>query len=368
MEAQRQVPPVATSSDPFAHTGAGGLPALRVSVIVPMLDELGAIDACLDAFAAQSYPHELLEILVVDGGSTDGSRQLVEARAAVEPWIRIVENEERRASAAFNRGAEAATGEVICLFSAHGVADPHYVEASVRALIETDADGVGGRYLHEGFDPTSNAIGLAMVSPVGMASPHRFAKRRKEVDTISHPAYRRDSLKRVGRFDERLQRNSDYELNHRMLELGMRLVFDPEVCSIYRPRRSLAALGRQFWWYGRWKERVVRRHPRSLRLRHLVPPAAVLGSAAAPLLALHPAGRRVVAVAGVGYLAVIAAGVDIAEPRSHGASPVVLALCFPVMHACWGAGFVLSLVEDTVSQFIGRGAATPDHNTEDGGS
>lgn len=326
----------------------------RVSVVVPMLDEIDAIGECLDAFARQSYPLDHLEILVVDGGSSDGSRELVLERAATEPWIRLVENPDRRASAAFNRGTEAATGEVICLFSAHGVPDADYVRASVDALAQTGADGVGGRYLHEGFDPVSNAIGLAMVSPVGMASPHRFARVRKDVDTISHPAYLAESVRRVGRFDEGLQRNSDYELNHRMLDQGMRLVFDPGVRSIYRPRRSLGALARQFWWYGRWKERVVRRHPGSMRPRHAIAPLAVFGGTVSPLLATTRIGRAAVTAGAVGYLGVVTAGVVLARTRDHHASPVVLAACFPVMHAAWGAGFLTSLAEDTATAIRDR--------------
>jgi succinoglycan biosynthesis protein ExoA len=319
-----------------------------VSVVVPMLDEAGFIDACLDSFAAQTHPLDRLEVLVVDGGSTDGSREVVEARARYEPWIRIVENPDRRASSAFNRGVEAATGEVLCLFSAHGVADPAYVARSVAALRATGAAGVGGRYDHVGLDPTSSAIGLAMVSPFGMASPHRFATESRDVDTISHPAYRRAAMLEVGPFDETLLRNSDYEFNHRMLEHGHRLVFEPSVRSVYRPRGSLKALGRQFWWYGRWKARVLARHPGSLKARHLVPPGAVAAGVA--LVAASPtrAGRRALAVAAVAYGVGVAAAVAHARPARHHASPVVLAATFPIMHASWGAGFLTSLVEDRV--------------------
>ena len=228
-----------------------------VSVVIPMLDEQAHIGACLDAFAAQTYPLDRLELLVVDGGSADGSRELVEARSTDEPWIRVVDNPRGRASAAFNIGTQAATGSVVCLFSSHGVPSPTYVEASVRSLDETGAAGVGGQYHHVGTDPVSSAIGCAMVSPFGMASPHRFATSRQEVDTISHPAYRRDALIDVGPFDEALLRNSDYELNWRMRQKGYGLVFDPSVESIYRPRASLGGLARQFWHYGRWKERVA---------------------------------------------------------------------------------------------------------------
>lgn len=317
-----------------------------VSVVVPMLDERSFIGPCLDGFAAQTYPHELLEVIVVDGGSTDGSRQEVEVRAKREPWVRIVDNPRRKASAAFNLGVEAAEGDVICLFSAHGVPDPSYVERSVAVLGETGAAGVGGRYLHIGIDRVSNAIGLAMVSPFGMASLHRFAGSRQDVDTISHPAYRREALLAVGPFDEALERNSDYELNYRLRVNGFRLVFDPSICSIYRPRGSLRALARQFWWYGRWKARVVRRHPDSLKPRHLAAPALVMGLAASPVLSVSRRGRRLVMLTLAAYGGLIACSVKRARPRQHDASPVVLAAAFPVMHVSWGAGFWVSAIED----------------------
>lgn len=320
----------------------------RVSVVVPMLNEIDFIGACLEGFIKQTYPHELLDVIVIDGGSDDGSRELVADLAREHPWIRVVDNPARRASSAFNRGVESAYGEVVCLFSAHGVPDREYIRASVEVLDETDAVGVGGQYLHEGLDPVSSAVGAAMVSPFGMASPHRFASTQAEVDTISHPAYRRDALIACGPFDETLERNSDYELNHRLRRNGGVLVFDPRVISIYRPRPSLRALGRQFWWYGRWKVRVIERHPDSLRARHLVPPVAVAVSAAVPALLFSSRGRRAVVAAGILYGAVITAAVVHSRPKDRGANPAVLAAALPVMHGAWGAGFLTSVIEDKV--------------------
>jgi glycosyltransferase involved in cell wall biosynthesis len=320
-----------------------------VSIVIPMRNEIGYIDACLDGFASQDYPSALLDVVVVDGGSTDGSTERVTERSIDEPWIRIVDNPRVKASAAFNIGVGEAKGGVVCLFSAHGVPDPSYVRRSVDVLTETGADGVGGRYHHVGLDPTSNAIGLAMVSPFGMASPHRHARARQEVDTISHPAYRADALAEVGAFDETLERNSDYELNYRLRQIDKVLLFDPSVESIYRPRSSLRALGRQFWWYGRWKARVARRHPGSLRPRHLVAPAAVAGGLLVPFLLPSCRGRRLVAAGAAAYGAVVVVAVARARPIENEASPVALAACFPIMHASWGAGFLASMVEDTVT-------------------
>jgi succinoglycan biosynthesis protein ExoA len=319
-----------------------------VTVVVPMRNELGWVDACLDGFASQTWPRSLLEVVVVDGGSTDGSRAVVDDWASRHSWVRVVENPRRKASAAFNIGVTEASGEVVCLFSAHGVPDPTYVERSVAVLRETGVAGVGGDYRHEGSDPTASAIGVAMVSPFGMGSPHRFVRRRTDVDTISHPAYVRSAMEEVGPFDERLERNSDYEFNYRVRAAGGRLLADPSIGSVYRPRGSLSALGRQFWWYGRWKARVIRRHPRSVRPRHLVAPSAVAAVAAAPIIWGSPRGRRMILSATFLYLVADVAAVRSARHAAPDADPWVAAASFPVMHACWGAGFLASIIEDVV--------------------
>jgi hypothetical protein len=211
-------------------------------------------------------------------------------------------------------------------------------------LGETGAAGVGGAYLHVGLGPVSTAIGLAMSSPFGMASPHRFRTSRGEVDTISHPAYRIESVLAVGGFDEGMERNEDYELNWRLRQQGARLVFDPSISSTYRPRQSLVRLGRQFWWYGWWKARVARQHRGSLRPRHVVPPVAVAVAALAPALARARSGRMALGLAATGYGGLVCAAVARVRPRSHGASGLVMAAAFPTMHAAWGAGFAASFL------------------------
>lgn len=132
----------------------------------------------------------------------------------------------------------------------------------------------------------------------------------------------------------------------------MTLLFDPSIESIYRPRASIKALGRQFWWYGRWKARVVERHPRSLKARHLVAPLAVVGVITTPLLCRYSLGRRLALAGGASYLSLAVAATVHADPHDHDADPIALLACFPVMHASWGSGFLLSLVEDTVRRYI----------------
>ncbi len=327
-----------------------------------MLNELGAIESCLDSFAAQDYPLDLLDVLVIDGGSTDGSREYVDQRAVDSPWLRVIDNTVGSAAAAFNLGAREGLGEVVCLFSSHGVPASDYVSRSVKVLHETGAAGVGGSYHHIGTTPTSQSIGMAMVSPFGMASAHRMATVPKLVDTISHPAYVRNVLLDVGGFDESLARNSDYEINVRIRKAGHVLMFEPSVESIYRPRPNLKALGSQFWHYGRWKARVARQHPGHTKPRHLVAPAFAVGTAVTPLALaanrplrllttaswLAYGGLCVAAAARAGQAAndspTTAFGADMAPGHSRAA----LIAAFPTMHLNWGAGFVTSMIEDAL--------------------
>ncbi len=282
-------------------------------------------------------------MLVVDGGSTDGSLEIVSDLAEGLPWVRILDNPDGRASAAFNRGIDAAAGEIVCLFSSHGVPAPDYIEQSVAALEKTGAAGVGGRIEHAGTDPSSEAIGLAMTSPFGMASQFRFATTAIEIDTIGHPAYRRESLRSVGPFDESLDRNSDYELNWRLRGRGR--AADVRACDLVGvpPEAGLARVP-QFRWYGRWKAEVIRRNPQSARPRHLAAPSVAAGVVMAPVAARWRPSRNVLVLGTVLYVVGLIVACTSARKRSVGDVDIpVLVVAFPVMHLSWGFGFLTSL-------------------------
>ncbi len=313
-----------------------------VSVVIPLLNEADAVERCVRAFDDQDYPEHLIEVLVVDGGSIDGSRDRIRQLSADRPWLRLIDNPDGRAAAAFNRGIEASTGDVICLVGAHSQVGSDYVRRSVDALAQSGAGGVGGQLRHSGTDRASRAIGLAMVSRFGMASPFRYAAERRLVDTIGHPAYRRDAVEDTGAFDESLNRNSDYEFNYRMRLCGHDLLFDPEIVTSYHPRGSLSDLGRQFFHYGIGKARVLRRHPGSLQVRHLAPPAFALFTFAVPFLMLSKAGRRLTAVGVAAYTVGLTLALRSDRPWEEGASTAVFVAAFPTMHLSWGLGLLWS--------------------------
>jgi glycosyltransferase involved in cell wall biosynthesis len=310
------------------------LVAPRVSVVIPALNEGRYIEACVRSVLDQRLDGEL-EVLVVDGGSSDGTAELARSAGA-----RLVENPERAIPTALNRGLEAARGEVIVRFDAHAVMPDGYVEACLRALSEErGAANVGGWREARGLGPWGDAVGAALASPFGVGNARIWRRpangSRRDVDTVPLGCWPAETLRGAGGWRETLLTNEDFELNHRLRARGGRVVFDPEIWSVYRPRESLGELARQYWRYGRWKAVMLRDAPESLRPRQLAPVVllAAIVAAAAPTPAAKPAQAALVAYAVL--LGAVAA-------RSHGGWRTAPVLA--TMHGAWGAGLVRGLL------------------------
>jgi GT2 family glycosyltransferase len=333
---------------------AGDAPLPFVTIAVPVRDEAATLGPCLEAIRAQDYPPERVQILVVDGASRDGSRAVAARVAAGDPRITILDNPSGRVAAALNLALDAALGEFLVRIDAHALVAADYVRRSIDLLRRTGADNVGGPMAPRGDSPLGEAIARAMRSRFGVGPARfRYARRVEEVDTVYLGAYPKALFERVGRFNEELVRNQDYEMNYRIRKAGGRILVDPAIRSTYRVRPDLPSLWRQFWSYGYWKPQMLRRHPRSLRARQLAAPALVgamvLGLAAAVAAALT-ASPAPVALA-LAMAATVAAYVlaSCATALVHGfrgawtAAPRLPAV-FATMHLAWGAGFWLGLL------------------------
>lgn len=299
-----------------------------VSVLIPTYQEEAAIDACLEAVAAQTYPH-VVEVLVIDGRSTDDTRAL----AAAHPGVTVLDNPDRIQAAALNVGIEAATGEVLVRVDGHCLIAPDYVERCVAALLETGAAMVGGGMTPVATGPVEEGIAAAMGSRFG-AGPARFHVGGEAgwVDTVYLGAYRRDLVREVGGYATDVGVNEDAELAHRMGAHGG-VWYDPTIRSTYTPRGSLRAVAKQFYRYGRSRARTLVRHPEALKPRQLAAPVLVLG--------LASPWRGPVALAYAAGLAAV-----VAQEASTGTPPRSLpafAGSLPTMHLAWGAGFLVGL-------------------------
>jgi glycosyltransferase involved in cell wall biosynthesis len=310
-----------------------------VSVVIPARNEARFIEATIASIMAQDYPGPI-EVVVADGMSDDGTREILHRLAAADARVRTVDNPTGRTPNGLNLAIEAARGDIIVRCDGHAELPEHYVGTAVAVLEETGAVNVGGIQRAVGTTWMQRAIAYAMSSRVGVGDARfHYGGDAGPVDTVYLGVFRRDALAGVGGFDETLTRNQDYELNIRLRAAGGVVWFDPRLEVTYRPRRSLGALWRQYYQYGIWKRRVLRMHPESTRLRQLAAPLFVLALLASAGLALTPWRRLALVVPALyGLLLVLGTLATLARTRDSAALGFLPAVT--VMHVAWGVGFL----------------------------
>lgn len=261
---------------------------LAVSLVVPCRNEKDHIAACVRSLLAQEPPPGGFEIIVADGMSNDGTREILQRLAGAAPSLRVVDNPGQITPCGMNVGIRAARGQYIAIMGAHNRYAPDYVRRSIEVLDETGADNVGGAMLCEAEQRWQRAIAAAHHSPfsVGGARWHN-PEYEGPADTVFGGVYRREVFERIGLFDETLVRNQDDELNLRLIRAGGKIWQSPRIKSWYRPRRSLRALFRQYEQYGYWKVRVIQKHRLPASVRHLVPCGFLCALIVLPLLAMR---------------------------------------------------------------------------------
>ena len=315
-----------------------------VSVILPVRNEGAFLRRCLSALGGQDYPRDLFEVIVVDGESTDATAVEAEdaARTLEVPDI-FLNNPGRTTARGFNLGLAIARGDVIVKVDGHTIVAPDFLSAGVEALRRSGADAAGGPIETIGEGPVGEAIALAQSSPFGIGdAAFRYAQDERWTDSVAFGAYRRDVFDRIGRLTEDIDRGEDDEFNYRLGEAGGRILLTPSIRSRYSARSTLGGLWRQYWAYGLAKAKVLERHPRRLRWRHLVPSAFVSLFAAASLAGYvsKPARRLALCIGGVYLGANISASVLLAARRRAWRRLLLLPFAFATIHVAAGTGFL----------------------------
>jgi glycosyltransferase involved in cell wall biosynthesis len=320
-----------------------GLP--RVSVVIPCRDEALSIEACIRSVIAGIYPKDRLEVLVVDGMSGDGTREIVEAYTRRHGFIRLLDNPKKITPVALNIGITNATGGIIVVLGAHATCSPEYILKCVKAIEEYDADCVGGLVMTLPVNDTSvaQAIAIALSHPFGIGNSYfRIgASDPRWVDTVAFGCYKKEVFNRIGGFDEELARNQDDELNLRLIKRGGRILLVPGIVSYYRARGSLRKLWRMFYQYGYFKPLVARKVGGIVTGRQVVPAAFILSLFATGMVApWSPIMGAIFAMMLFAYAAA-ALGSSTAVAFRHGVRcGLVLCIVFPVMHVSYGLGFL----------------------------
>lgn len=330
-------------------TPPGSLPS--VSVIIPCRNERHYIGPCLDSLLAQDYPRErLLEILVVDGHSDDGTRAVVQDYATQHPIIRLVDNPRTIPPAALNIGIRESRGDVIVRVDAHATYPPVYVSRLIAAQIAHGADNVGGAIATVPADdsPTARAIATALSHRFGVGDSYfRIGTEEPRwVDTIAFFCCRREVFDRVGGFDEDLARGEDCEFNFRLRQQGGRVLLVPGAEARYYARRTLGQVARMLFQYGYFKALLTGKLRRTTSWRQLVPPGFVAALIGTFILGLWTPVGRLLFGGLVGAYAIAVALSAVVAGRSRGLAVTLrLPATFAVMHFSYGIGFLKSVVD-----------------------
>jgi glycosyltransferase involved in cell wall biosynthesis len=316
-----------------------------VSIIVPARNEERYIVSCLESILQGDYPTDRLEVLVVEGGSVDRTRELVASFAARHPTVRLLDNPGHITPAALNIGVRAAIGEIIMRMDAHVIYPRSYVALLVTALDETVADSVGGVILTlpANDTPVARAIALALGHPFGVGNAYfRIgARRRRWVDAAAFGCYRRAVFDRIGLFDEELIRNQDDEFDLRLIKHGGRILLLPEAVAFYYARGSLRQVGRMYFQYGYFKPLVAKKLGRVMTVRQLVPATFLLSLASTALLGLWWAPAALLCAGILGSYVTACVGCAAGAVRQAGVrSALALLGVFPVLHVSYGLGFL----------------------------
>jgi succinoglycan biosynthesis protein ExoA len=325
--------------------------AVDASVLVPVLNEERYIERSVAAMRRQRFQGQL-EFLFADGGSTDRTREILDALAAEDPRIRLFDNPRRTVSSGLNVAFRHARGRWVVRMDAHTEYPDDYVSLGVGRLEQGGTRWVSGPQVPKGVGPVSRAVALALASPLGRGGSRKWGEQRVasdaewELDTgVFAGVWERETLLEYGGWDERWVCNEDSEMAARFLARGERLVCLASMAADYVPRDSFAGLWRQYLGYGEYRTKTAVRHPPTLRASHLLAPAVVLD---ATLACAGP--RRIRAAARVGlalYLTALAGAGIRALPRAEPKSDALLVPgALATMHFGHGVGMLAGAMRD----------------------
>lgn len=319
----------------------------KVSVLIPCRNEVHYIEGCINNAYSFYQPGGGFEVVVIDGMSTDGTREVLSRLKSQFPALVVIDNPDRIVPHAMNLGIQHAKGEYIVRADVRCIHPKSYLCDLIELSERTEADNVGGVLVPEfGNGYTQHAIALAYKSPIAMGGALRDRGNFVgETDTVYGGCFKRKRLLEVGMYDETMVRNQDDELSFRLREMGGKIIQDGRIKIEYFPRSSFWHLFKQFMQYGYWKVIVIKKHPRQASLRHLLPAILVVSLVTLGLLIPFTIYGLYGFMAFIGsYL--VAIGLFSSESAHKQSLKLLPGLIFAIclIHVSFGIGFIIGSI------------------------
>lgn len=252
-----------------------------VSALLVTRNEIDYIEDSLISLINQTYPKDKYEIIVIDGMSDDGTRDLIQSiidKYSTDKFsITMLENPKRILASGWNLGIKNAKGDFVVRIDAHAVAPENFIRKNVETILSVEAVCVGGKLITKSLDEKGKTISKVLSSPFGVGnSSFRVSDTPAYTDTAVYGLYRKEIFDKVGYFDESFIRNQDIELHSRIKRSGGKFYFNPKIESIYFARNTIKKMIRQAFGNGKWNMILLKKKKSALSIRHLIPFAFVL--------------------------------------------------------------------------------------------
>lgn len=321
-----------------------------LTVIVPIYNEEKYIAKCLDSILLQDYPQEDLEVLLVDGMSSDRTREIIADYTSRCPFIRLIDNPDRIVPCAMNKGIAESRGDILMRLDAHTFYPANYFSAITARLKEYDAEDVGCVCRTDVLNKTPKTLAIREVLSnrfgVGNSAFRTGIDGVQEVDTVPFGCWPRRVFEKYGTYNTKLVRNQDIELSKRIINGGGRIIIIPDTYCTYMARETFGALARNNYANGKWNILTVyyTGNMRSLSLRHFIPLCFVMGLLVPALAGIfwHPAWWLTAAVAAAYLLALGSVSLRLAITKKLNFIHLIWA--FLTLHTSYGYGSLAALL------------------------